>query len=107
MPTLNDYRKAAGYATIKAFASAMQCSSSKASMVLQGRYLSTLSDDELRQIATILKIDTMTVWSAMNESYRQWHASWYDPVKHDSPAMPEVKPRSPLDILIDRACGLE
>jgi len=104
MPTLNDLRKAAGYKTIRAFAEAMHCSASKASMILQGRYISTFSSEEYRNLASVLKIEETICWDAMSESYQQWHNSWYDPQKHGSRI---EKPRSPLDIMIDRACGLE
>jgi hypothetical protein len=70
-PTLQDLRKAK-FKTIKDFSIAYGCSASKASMILQGRYQSTLSKDEVVQLAALFEVPFETCVAACNASYAEW-----------------------------------
>lgn len=70
-PTLQSLRKAK-YKTIKQFAMAYGCSQSKASMILQGRYQTTLTKDEVVQLAALFEVPFDTCIAACNASYAEW-----------------------------------
>jgi len=70
MNTLQDLRKVK-YRTIKAFAEAYQCSPSKASGILNGKYHLTLSKDEVRHLASILKVDFVTCADACDNTFAE------------------------------------
>jgi transcriptional regulator with XRE-family HTH domain len=69
--TLQDLRKRT-FKTIKDFAAACGFSSSKASMLLQGRYHMTLSRDEAQHLSEVLGVTFDACVSAANSSWDEW-----------------------------------
>jgi len=72
--TLQDLRKQK-FKTIKAFSIAYGCSASKAGMILQGRYQSTLSKDEVVQLAALFEVPFETCIAACDASHAEWRAN--------------------------------
>lgn len=138
MPTLNHYRKQAGYPTIKAFAIAANLTPSIASQWLNGMR----SEINPMPLLALLHLTSEQYYDAYEESRKEAQAKWREkhPVtqemldaheasikKYADEAYAKMSPearsrihghavrlgvasperRSPLDILIDRACGLE
>jgi transcriptional regulator with XRE-family HTH domain len=68
---LQDIKKQKGL-TNKAVAYRLNCSSSKAGMILQGRYIHTYHDEEIDHLAHILGITFERCWFAMCESYNEF-----------------------------------
>lgn len=75
MTTLQEIKKENGL-TNAAIAKRLGCSTSKVSMLMQGRHIRAISDDEIAQLAQALsRYYTVTFercWLAMQESYNAW-----------------------------------
>ena len=65
---LQDIKKERGLKN-RDIARALNCSPSKAGMILQGRYIHVYHDEEIEQLATLLGITFERCWFAMCESY--------------------------------------
>lgn len=65
---LQEIKKQRGL-TNKAIAYRLNCSRSKAGMILQGRYIGVYHDEEIEHLAHILGITFERCWYAMCESY--------------------------------------
>lgn len=68
---LQDIKKQKGL-TNKDIARHLECSPSKAGMILQGRYIHVYHDEEIDRLAYILGITFERCWFAMCESYNDF-----------------------------------
>lgn len=73
-PTLKDLLKQSQFATIKALSIAYGCSASKMGMILQGRYHTTLTKDEVVKLAALFEVSFDTCIAACDASYAEWKA---------------------------------
>lgn len=71
MPTLTDIKKQQKL-TNADIAKRIGCGAAKAGMVMQGRHIKAMNDEDIEQLAQALSITFERCWLAMQESYNQW-----------------------------------
>lgn len=71
MSTLQEIKKQRGL-TNRAIGYHLNCSPSKAGMIMQGRYIHVYHDEDIDQLAYVLGITFERCWYAMCESYNQF-----------------------------------
>lgn len=83
MSTLQQLKKQNNL-TNTAIAKSLNCSTSKASTLLQGRHIKAISDGEIEQLALALSVTFERCWMAMCESYNEWNGT--PGMQHERPS---------------------
>lgn len=84
MATLQDIKKERKL-TNAVIGKQLGCSASRVGMMLQGRHIHVIEDQEIERLAQILGITFERCWLAMQESYNVWSGSSLD-ANHARPA---------------------
>lgn len=72
MPSLQDLKALIPGLTNKKIGDALGCSEGKAGQIIRGLHINVYYDEDIQQLAAILRCTFERCWYAMCESYNQW-----------------------------------